>query len=230
MRRADRLFEILQILRRRPTVRAVEIADALEVSRRTVYRDVQDLIASGVPIDGAAGIGYMLRPGFDLPPLMFNEAEIEALLLGARIVRSWADPELAEAAADVIAKVRVVLPEALRPHLDALALWAPADHFQETVVVDQAAVRRAIRERRKIAFTYRGLEGRESRRVVRPLIMAFYGPVWLLTGWCETREGFRVFRLDRMEALEMREERFRLEPGKTAADFLKRVGGGGVLW
>jgi predicted DNA-binding transcriptional regulator YafY len=116
----------------------------------------------------------------------------------------------------------VVLPEALRPHLDALALWAPADHFQETVSIDEAAVRRAIRERRKIAFTYRDLRGKESARVVRPLIMAFYGPVWLLTGWCETREGFRVFRLDRMSGLEAREERFRLEPGKTAADFLEQ--------
>jgi predicted DNA-binding transcriptional regulator YafY len=226
MRRADRLFEILQVLRRRPTVRAVEIAEALEVSKRTVYRDVQDLIASGVPIDGAAGVGYMLRPGFDLPPLMFNENQIEALLLGARIVQSWADPELAEAAADVIAKVRVVLPEALRPHLDALALWAPADHHQETISIDQAAVRRAIRERRKIGFLYRDLRDRESRRVVRPLIMAFYGPVWLLAGWCETRKGFRVFRLDRMADLEVREERFRSEPGKTAADFLKQDGGG----
>jgi predicted DNA-binding transcriptional regulator YafY len=222
MRRADRLFEIVQILRRRRSVKASDIAEALEVSRRTIYRDIHDMIAAGVPIDGEAGVGYILRPGFDLPPLMFKEQEIEALLLGARIVQSWADPELADAAGDVIAKVRDVLPESLRRHIDALTLWAPADHHREPIEIDQAAVRAAIREQRKIRFRYRDLKEQASERVVRPLIMAFYGPVWLLAAWCERRDGFRVFRLDRMSALVILNELFRAEPGKTAFDFLKQ--------
>jgi predicted DNA-binding transcriptional regulator YafY len=222
MRRADRLFEIVQILRRSRSVKASDIAEELEVSPRTIYRDIRDMMASGVPIDGEAGVGYILRPGFDLPPLMFKEQEIEALLLGARIVQSRADPELATAAADVIAKVREVLPESLRRHIDALALWAPGDHHREPIQIDQAAVRAAIRDQRKIRFCYRDLQERTSERVVRPLVMAFYGPVWLLAAWCECRDGFRVFRLDRMSALAVLDERFQVERGKTAFDFLKQ--------
>lgn len=220
MRRADRLFEILQVLRRRKMARAVDIAGELEVSARTIYRDIADLMAQGVPIEGEAGVGYILRAGFDLPPLMFNDTEIEALLLGARIVQSWADPELAASAADAIAKVRAVLPNALRPRLDALSLWAPADHAREPIRIDQAAVRRAIRERRKIAFRYRS-DRRASDRVVRPLLMAFYGPVWLLAAWCEQARDFRVFRMDRMDDLVVRDDIFRDERGKTARDFMR---------
>jgi predicted DNA-binding transcriptional regulator YafY len=222
MRRADRLFEIIQILRRRQRARAADIAEILEVSERTVYRDIRDMISRGVPIDGAAGVGYILRPGFDLPPLMFNEQQIEALLLGARIVQSWADPQLADAAADVIAKVREVLPESRRRHIDALTLWAPDDHHREPIEIDQAALRQAMREQHKISFSYRDLRERVSQRVVRPLVMAFYGPVWLLAAWCERRCDFRVFRLDRMSGLTILDERYRAEPGKTAADFLKQ--------
>jgi predicted DNA-binding transcriptional regulator YafY len=221
MRRADRLFEILQILRRKKTARAADIAEELEVSIRTIYRDIADLMAQGVPIEGEAGIGYILRAGFDLPPLMFNDTEIEALLLGARIVQSWADAELAKSAADVIAKVRAVLPADQRPRIDALTLWAPPDHAREPVIIDQAALRRAIRERRKVAFRYRAQLGKNSSRLVRPLLLAFYGPVWLLAAWCETRKDFRVFRLDRMSNMAVRDERFRAERGKTAADFLR---------
>lgn len=224
MRRADRLFEILQILRRRRTARAADIAGILEVSPRTIYRDIRDMVARGVPIEGEAGVGYILRPGFDLPPLMFNEDQVEALLLGARIVQSWADPELAEAAADVIAKVRHVLPEALGRRMDALTLWAPADHHREPIAIDQAGLRRAMREQRKIRFRYRDAGDLVSERLVRPLVMAFYGPVWVLAAWCEDRGAFRVFRLDRMTDLAILDERFRAEPGRTAFDFLKQDG------
>jgi predicted DNA-binding transcriptional regulator YafY len=223
MRRADRLFEIIQILRRKKkATRAADLAAHLEVSERTIYRDIANMVSRGVPIDGAAGVGYILRPGFDLPPLMFNENEVEALLLGARIVQSWADPELAAAAATVLDKVAAVSPESLRRQLDLVRLWAPADHARETITIDQAALRHAIRDQRKIRFTYQDLDGRSSARVVRPLIMAFYGPVWLLAGWCESRHGFRVFRIDRMSAFSALETRFEAEPGKTAEDFLKQ--------
>ena len=129
MRRADRLFEIIQFMRRKDLVRARDLSDALEVSERTIYRDIQALITSGVPIEGEAGVGYVLKAGFDLPPLMFKEQEIEALVLGARIVQSWADPELAAAATDVIAKVEAVIPERLRDDMSNTALLAPSHHY-----------------------------------------------------------------------------------------------------
>lgn len=221
MRRADRLFEILQILRRKNVVRAADIAETLEVSRWTVYRDVRDLMANGVPIDGEAGAGYMLRPGFDLPPLMFDEREIAALLLGTRMVESWADPELAEAARNVIAKVRAVAPERQRRELDDVTMLAPTNHVSEPIAIDRIALRRSIRDRRKIRFDYSDGADRRSERYVRPLLLAFFGPVWLLPAWCELRRDFRVFRLDRMSKLEVLDEHFRPERGKTAIEFLK---------
>jgi predicted DNA-binding transcriptional regulator YafY len=222
MRRAHRLFDILQILRRRKMARASDIAEELEVSRRTIYRDIRDLITNGVPIDGEAGVGYILRPGFDLPPLTFSDQQIEALLLGARMVESWADAELAKAARDVIAKVRAVVPDGLRQNLDDVTLRAPADHFQERIEVDLAAVRRSVRNKSKIRFQYRDGGGLSTDRCVRPVLLAFYGPVWLLAAWCELRNAFRVFRLDRMSELVVLNESFRAERGKTVLDFLKQ--------
>ena len=224
MRRADRLFEIIQILRRRSLTRARDLAERLEVSERTVYRDVRDLVACGVPIDGEAGVGYVLRGGFDLPPLMFDEQEIEALLLGARIVQSWADPVLAEAAADVVSKVEAVIPERLRRHMAETALLAPSNHFAEPMTVKPEVLRRAIRERQILAVRYSDAEERESERRLRPLALAFYGPVWLLVAWCELRRDFRSFRLDRMVEMTVLEEIFAPEPGKTLQDYLKRQG------
>ena len=153
MRRADRLFEIIQLMRRQKLVRARDLAEKLEVSERTIYRDVRDLMASRVPIEGEAGVGYALRQGFDLPPLMFDEHEIEALVLGARIVESWTDAKLAEAAGNVIAKVEAVIPERLRQHMAETALLAPARHFAEPVSVDPSALRRALRRRLRSTST-----------------------------------------------------------------------------
>jgi predicted DNA-binding transcriptional regulator YafY len=221
MRRADRLFEIIQILRRRRLARAADLAEKLEVSERTIYRDISDLMASGVPIEGEAGVGYVLRGGYDLPPIMFNEQEIEALVLGVRIVESWADPKLAEAAGDVIAKVEAVIPERLRRHMAETALLAPADHLTEPISVDPGDLRRAVRQRFKIHFRYRDADDNRTERNVRPLALAFFGPVWMLASWCELRQDFRSFRLDRMSDLSVLDETFRLEPGKTIEDFLR---------
>lgn len=192
------------------------------MSERTIYRDIRDLIASGVPIEGEAGVGYVLRAGFDLPPLMFKEAEIEALVLGARIVESWADDELAEAASDAIAKIEAVIPERLRAYMAETALLAPGLHFMEPIDFDMAELRRAVRRRRKVRFRYADVLGRGSERTVRPLSLAYFGPVWVLASWCELRTDFRTFRLDRMQEFTVTEETFRLEPGKTLHDFLKR--------
>jgi predicted DNA-binding transcriptional regulator YafY len=222
VRRADRLFEIIQFLRRKDLARARDLSEELEVSERTIYRDIQDLVASGVPIEGEAGVGYVLRAGFDLPPLMFKEQEIEALVLGARIVESWADPELAAAASDVIAKVEAVIPERLRSYMANTALLAPPYHYMEPIRFDMAELRHAIRNRFKLRLRYRNALAEESERTVRPLSLAFFGPVWLLSAWCELREDFRTFRLDRIDRFEVQPDRFAPERGKTLHDFLKR--------
>jgi predicted DNA-binding transcriptional regulator YafY len=222
MRRADRLFEIIQHMRRRPTVKARELSEALEVSERTIYRDVRDLIASGVPIEGEAGVGYVLRAGFDLPPLMFKEQEIEALVLGARIVETWADAELAAAATDAIAKIQAVIPDQLRIFMANTALLAPCVHYMAPISFDLAELRRAVRNRLKVRFRYTDVLRQGSERTVRPLSLAFFGPVWVMAAWCELRGDFRTFRLDRIADFAMTDETFKLERGRTLHDFLKR--------
>ena len=222
MRRADRLFEIIQIMRRRRLTRAADLAEELEVSERTVYRDIRDLMASGVPIDGEAGVGYVLREGYDLPPLMFKESEIEALVLGAHIVQSWADPALATAASDIIAKVQQVLPDHLRRYMANTALLAPEHTYIEPITFELADLRTAVRDKRKVHFSYQDAAGSGSARTVRPLSLAFFGPVWLMAAWCELRDDFRAFRLDRMKEFSVLEESFSDESGKTLHEFLKR--------
>jgi predicted DNA-binding transcriptional regulator YafY len=222
MRRADRLFDIVQLMRRNRLVRAQDLARELEVSERTIYRDIAALIASGVPIEGEAGVGYILRGELDLPPLMFGEEEIEALVLGARIVEGWADPGLAHAASKVLAKVESVLPDRLRGYMDAVPLDAPRDHWAAPVEIDIAALRRAIRERQKLAFIYRSKGGEVTERTVRPLLLSFYGSVWNLTSWCEMRRDFRTFRLDMVYAPRFLDELFEPEPGRTLADLMAR--------
>jgi predicted DNA-binding transcriptional regulator YafY len=222
MRRADRLFDIIQLMRRNRLVRAQDLASTLEVSERTIYRDIAALIASGVPIEGEAGVGYILRGELDLPPLMFGEEEIEALVLGARIVEGWADPALAHAAARALAKIESVLPERLRGYMDAVPLNAPRDHWAAPVEIDIAHLRRAIRERRKLAFTYQSKGGEVTERTVRPLLLSFYGSVWNLTSWCELRADFRTFRLDMVYAPRFLDELFEPEPGRRLADLMAR--------
>ncbi len=222
MRRADRLFEIIQLLRRMKLARARDLAEKLEVSERTIYRDIRDLMASGVPVEGEAGVGYILRGGYDLPPLMFDKQEIEALVLGVRIVETWADAELAEAAGNVIAKVEAVIPERLRRHIAETVLLAPPDHYAVPLSIDPGELRRAVNGRLKVRFHYRDLKDRDSERTVRPLALAFYGPIWLLASWCELRQDFRSFRFDRISELTILRETFSAEPGKTIQDFLKR--------
>lgn len=223
MRRADRLFQIIQRLRRRrgAPVTAAQIAGSLGVTVRTVYRDVRDLVASGVPIRGEAGVGYALARGFDLPPLMLDENEIEALVLGARVVRGFADAGLAAAAEDLLAKVEAVLPAHLRRRISESALHALNFHESETERATLGALRGAIREQRKVAFAYQDRKSARSRRTVRPLGLFYLGPVWQLGAWCELRQGFRTFRLDRLSELEVTGARFEVEAGRTLADLFE---------
>jgi predicted DNA-binding transcriptional regulator YafY len=221
VRRADRLFRIIQRLRQRGVHTARALAEELEVSERTVYRNVRDLILSGVPILGEAGVGYALPRGFDLPPLMFTEEEIEALVLGARVVQSWADPELARAASDVLTKVEAVLPPHLRERLLGAAVFAPPYGVPREVAAGLAELRTAIRERRKVCFAYVDKDGAATARTIWPLGLFFWGRTWSLAGYCELREGFRNFRADRVRELCVLEERFDRIDGRRLEDLLR---------
>ena len=224
MRRADRLFQVIQLLRRRNVVTAAWLASELEVSERTVYRDVRDLVMSGVPIEGEAGVGYMLRRGFDLPPLMFTDAEIEAMALGARIVSSWGDAALAKAAGEALARVESVLPDRLRSRLNETRLFAPGFHVPRAIIDRLPQLRTAMESRRKVRLEYTSADGSETERVVRPIGLFFWGYGWSLAAWCELRVAFRSFRLDRIRALEVLDERFHDEPGRTLDDFMSATG------
>lgn len=200
-------------------VTAAVLARELEVSERTVYRDIRDLVSSGVPIEGEAGVGYTLRKGFDLPPLMFTGQEIEALVLGARVVSSWGDAGLAKAAASALARVEAALPERLKPRLEQTPLFAPGFHVRHSLISPLAEIRTAIDEHRKTHLSYTDAEGDQTERVVRPLGLFFWGAWWSVEAWCELRNGFRSFRLDRIRALKVLDDRFVAEPGKSLEDF-----------
>jgi predicted DNA-binding transcriptional regulator YafY len=219
MRRADRLFQIILFLRRRRIATARDLAAALEVSERTIYRDIQELCACGLPIDASAGVGYRLHRGFDLPPMMFDREELQALRLGARMVRSWADPGLSEAAANALRKIEAVLPAGLDDPGEAL--YAPSIHPYPVSLV--GLLRGAVVEHRKARFGYSREDGEASRRTVHPLGLFYWGATWTLVAWCELRDDFRSFRLDRLADLEITPEPFTPQSGQTLEDFLERV-------
>jgi predicted DNA-binding transcriptional regulator YafY len=223
MRRADRLFQIIQFIRRHRVTTAAALAEALEVSERTVYRDIRDLVISGVPIEGEAGVGYMLRKGFDLPPLMFTRDEVEALVLGTRVVSSWADAGLGKAAEGALDRIAAALPDDLRTRLVESRLFAPGFHVREEVVERLGVLREATTAKRKVRMAYRDVNEAQTERAVRPLGLSFFGSTWMLTAWCELRNDFRNFRLDRVESLELLNELFVEEPGKTWQDYVKRM-------
>lgn len=223
MRRADRLFRLVQTLRRGRVVTAKDLAEQLEVSERTVYRDVADLVASGVPIRGEAGVGYSIDSGYDLPPLMFTVEEIEALVLGARMVQSWCGEDLAAAANDVVAKVEQVLPRKLRDHPDRTALYVPNFGWTLPGSDQLAALRQALRDGHKVEISYRDRKDDESLRVVRPLGLFFWGATATLGAWCELRNDFRNFRIDRILSLTELDESFQSEPGKTLQDYYRSM-------
>ncbi len=218
-RRADRLFRIVQLLRARRLVTAEHLADELEVSRRTIYRDVRDLVDSGVPIRGEAGVGYALHRGYDLPPLTFNAEEIEALVLGARLVQAWSDPDLARAARSAMTKVEAVLPEQLRRVILDTALFVPRGPWATVQSQQLGTLRRAVAEGRKLGFAYTRRDGTRSERTVRPLGLYFWGRTWSVASWCELRGDFRNFRPDRMTDIELLTDTWSDEDGTDLAAY-----------
>jgi predicted DNA-binding transcriptional regulator YafY len=208
MRRAERLLQLLQILRRhRRPVTGEAIAQELEVSLRTVYRDIASLVADRVPIRGEAGVGYVLGEGFDMPPLMFTPDELEAVMLGLRWVTRRGDKDLSLAAQDTVSKIGAVLPERLKPFLFDAGLMVPPGHRVVADSVDVGQLRNAIREGRKVELVYRSEDGRETSRIIWPIAVAYYDAQRLILAWCELRQAFRSFRTDRMvlaRALDMK--------------------------
>lgn len=223
-RRADRLLLLMEQLRSRPTSTASQIASALEVSTRTIYRDIEALIATGVPIRGEAGVGYILEPGYFLPPLNLTAEEAEALALGARMLAIWGDGAVGAVAAKALAKIRAVLPAAGQRGVDQDIFWSPQWVTRSAPAVDLLEVKRAAQNRRVLEIDYQALDGTRSRRRVRPLSVSFFGPVWLLIAWCEKAAAFRCFRLDRIRTLNVTTTTFRHESGKTLADFKRAKG------
>lgn len=223
MRRADRLFQIVQYLRGGRLVRARQLADWLEVSERTIYRDIADLQATGVPIDGAAGVGYILRDGYDLPPLMFTRDEIVALVAGARLIRAWGGAGMARAAEEALVKIDAVLPKNLRTRTEGVEIHALAFEMTQEVRNLIDLLEKASNERKRLQLNYEDANGAVTARVVRPLGLWFWGKVWTLVGWCELREDFRMFRLDRVKAALDTGETFAKEPGKTLKDFYRQM-------
>ncbi len=213
MRRADRLFQIIQILRRSPRpVTAAAIAAELETSKRSVYRDIAALIGQRVPVRGEAGTGYVLDGGFDLPPLMLTGDEVEAAALGAQWVAGHADPALARAARDLIAKIASIVPDHLQPLIrDAAARTAPGWAIPPDGL-DVAQARAWARVGKKIALVYRDKADHRSERVVWPVAVGYLDSTRILMGWCELRQGFRHFRIDRITQATFLDERFAARP------------------
>jgi predicted DNA-binding transcriptional regulator YafY len=223
MRRAERLFQLVQLIRGRRLSTAAFLAQRLEVSERTVYRDVADLMAQGVPIEGEAGVGYRMNTGFDLPPLMFTNEEAQALVASVRLAQPRLDAALGRHAEGALSKILAVLPAAARAAAESLAVYAPPVGPDEATRQRLEAVRIAAEARHKLALSYLDLKERRSERVVRPLGCFYWGSVWTVAAWCESRVGFRSFRVDRIEQLTVLDERFRDEPGKTLADLFRQV-------
>lgn len=222
MRAADRLFQIVQIIRGRRLTTARWLAERLELSERTIYRDIAQLQAQGVPIEGEAGVGYRLGRGFDLPPLMFTLDEARALAAAVEIAQQWLDPEFAASSEAALSRVRSVLPPDLRDRTHNLNMVVAPSGMSESVRGSMLLLRQASQSRHKVRVEYRDAADARSERILRPLALFYWGKVWTLAAWCEARQGFRNFRLDRIEALALLDERFELEDGKSLDDFLAR--------
>lgn len=223
MRRADRLFQLLQLMRGRRLSTADWLAQRLEVSVRTVYRDVAALQAQGVPIDGEAGVGYRVARDYNLPPLMFTAEQAQALVASVRIARHRLDPDLAAQAEDALSKILSVLPTDSRAAADSLQLHS-LSRPHEAVHLDRLGqLRKAVESKSVVCIHYEDVNGQASVRWLRPLACLYWDAVWTLSAWCELREDFRQFRIDRIQHLEVGPRTFKDEAGKTLADLFRQI-------
>ena len=220
MRRADRLFRVVQMLRSGRVLTGAQMAGRLEISMRTLYRDIADLQASGVLIEGEPGVGYTLRRDMDMPPMQFTAEETTALVLGARMTAAWGGDAMRLAATQALGKIEAVLPASMRQEMDAVQLYAPDASLQAEVRRRLDPLHGACLSRRVVRLGYERLDGERSIRRVRPLALVFWGGVWTLVAWCEGRGDFRVFRVDRMHVMEVLEESFPERREQELATFL----------
>ena len=227
MRRADRLFQLVQLIRGRRLSTAAYLGERLAVTSRTIYRDVADLQHQGVPIEGEAGVGYRLGEGFDLPPLMFTQDEAKALVIAVRMAQIGLDAALAANAEAALGKILSVLPTAVRAAAESQALYAPPSSVTGlggTTGQRLQVLREALYAQRKVQITYQDPHNKTSQRTLRPLGCFYWGKVWTLTAWCEARGDFRNFRIDRIQSCSVLEAGYKQEAGKTLADFLRTLG------
>jgi len=224
VRKSERLFQLVTLLQgRRTAITAQTLAEELGVAVRTVYRDIQALILSGVPIDGEAGVGYRLRAGFDLPPLMFQAEEVTALLVGSRMVQAWTDPGLALAAKQAEAKILAALTPQMLIGVAQLPYRIPVYERAESATHRQ--LRAACEERRKISIAYRDMKGQESTRTLWPLGMVGWGDHWTLLAWCEKRDAYRNFRFDRIQDIELLTAHYPAHPQRNLEHYLTQIVG-----
>ncbi|MBT0569337.1 YafY family transcriptional regulator [Curvibacter sp. CHRR-16] len=222
MRRADRLFQLVQLIRGRRLSTAAWLAQRLEVSERTVYRDVADLQHQGVPIRGEAGVGYCLEKGFDLPPLMFTTHEAQALVASVRMASAWMDTDLAQHAQEALGKVLAALPASYRTQAEQLAVYAPPV-APSSDLQHLGALRQAVALRQTLQLHYQDAHNRLSQRTIRPLGCFYWGQVWTLGAWCEDKHAFRSFRIDRIQQLQVLHEAspYPHQDGQTVADYVR---------
>jgi predicted DNA-binding transcriptional regulator YafY len=223
MRRADRLFQIIQLLQTRRLITAEDIAQQLEVSTRTIYRDIQDLSLSGVPVISQTGSGYRLDKSYHLPPITFSEAELEALILGARMVQAWSDRELASEATRALQRIAQVLPQQRQGAFEDEELIVPNFYRYAQRDEDLPQIRKALKNHQKLMLKYARADGQLSDRLIWPLGVFFWGKVWTVVGWCELRHDFRQFRVDRIQSLQVLAERFSANEQQTLEYFLLQV-------
>jgi predicted DNA-binding transcriptional regulator YafY len=223
MRRADRLVRIVQFLRLGRLLTAEKLAEKLQVTQRTINRDIQDLQLAGTPIEGEAGVGYTLRRDMDLPPLMFTRGELTALVLGARLVRAWGGAENVLGADQALQRIEAVLPPDLQTEFDSILLYAPGYRMKQHLRERLDSLHGACKTKHTVTFHYTREDGEQSQRTVRPLALTFWSGVWTLTSWCELRDDFREFRLDRMAEVAVLERIFIPKKGQRLEDYLKKM-------
>ena len=222
MRKAERLNEIVHHLRRmHQAVTADTLAALFEVSPRTIYRDIQDLMDSGIPITGEAGVGYVIDKQYHLPPIMFDADEIEAIALGIGMVSNWTDAAFARKAKSAYEKIQATLTAPMIHELTQISTFSAPSRYKIPWEVNFTKVRECIRRKQFVTFSYLDLSDQVTERTIRPLALISFSPIWLLAGWCEMRQDFRNFRLDRISKFAISVQRFRDEKGKSLADYLK---------
>lgn len=222
MRRADRLFRLVRQLQIHSQRTAAELASSEDVSVRTIYRDMEALSTSGVPLLGTPGEGYQLRPGWKLPSMQFDVEQLEALMLGLNMAHAWGDPELRKAAGEARERILSALPAALSQGAQALPMLAPDFHVGEASRW-LGELRRALRTGVQIDIDYQDAQAQSSQRLVDPLGLFFWGDRWSLVGWCHLRTDFRHFRLDRIQTLRVCQESVITRPERSLAEYLRRV-------